>query len=192
MVLKLLRVPERLFSIVMWLVSFAFAAFLIGLGGKIVADLPKLETTLTVEQFVADRNQLAELRRDVQRLEREQRALNDKRAQAQLAFTGAGNAYRAAQTAHRNWLGTRSVTSDAKQDAELVRRTKELDALKARERETQVAVEEVDHALLDNTQQIAQKRQADADMMKAAQGTFQRAQFRQELPSRFCTIKNAG
>ncbi len=55
---KFLRVPDRLFALVMWIVSFVFAGFLVGLGSKIVADLPRLEHTITQDQF-ADQAALA-------------------------------------------------------------------------------------------------------------------------------------
>jgi predicted RNA-binding Zn-ribbon protein involved in translation (DUF1610 family) len=179
--IRALRMPERLFAIVMWLVSLAFAAFLIGLGGKVVADLPRLESRLEVEQFVADRAELDRLRAQVRQLERDQRELSDRRAQAQLALTTAANAYRAAQAQYRNWVATRTATTDPRQDPEVLRRTQELDALKQAEREAQVQVEELDRSLLTASQAMTRNRRADADMMRDAQSAYQRAQFLQEL-----------
>jgi len=35
----------------MWLLSVIFAAFLMGLGGLIIKDLPQVDRQITVEQF---------------------------------------------------------------------------------------------------------------------------------------------
>jgi predicted RNA-binding Zn-ribbon protein involved in translation (DUF1610 family) len=179
--IRALRMPERLFAIVMWLVSLAFAAFLIGLGGKVVADLPRLESRLEVEQFVADRAELDRLRAQVRQLEIDQRALNDRRAQAQLALKTAANAYRSAQAQYQNWVATRTATTDPRQDPEVLRRTQELDGLKQAERAAQMQVEELDRSLLTASQAAGRNRRAEADLMRDAQSAYQRAQFLQEL-----------
>ena len=50
------RQPEKWFRVFLWIVSFIFAGFLIGLGSKVVADLPMITThDTTLEDFVADR-----------------------------------------------------------------------------------------------------------------------------------------
>jgi predicted RNA-binding Zn-ribbon protein involved in translation (DUF1610 family) len=63
----------------------------------------------------------------------------------------------------------------------VLRRTRELDVLKAREREAQSGVEQLDKAQLDTTQRIARLREQESRLIGDAQATFQGAQFRQEL-----------
>ena len=75
---KSLRVPEGLFRLLMWVVSFVFAGFLIGLGGRVIADLPRLESTLDLDQF-ADQSALSTARAEVRTLEARERELSDLR-----------------------------------------------------------------------------------------------------------------
>ena len=177
---KSLRVPEKLFALVMWLVSFAFAGFLIGLGSKIVADLPRLEQNLTIEQF-ADANALNAARSEIKRLGRAQRDLTDRRAQAEQARLAAGNAYNSAREAYNNWIGTRTATTDPAQDPEVIKRTRGLDTLKAAERKAQEAVEQIDQELLDISQALAKQHRAEAEVTQAAEGAYAAALFKQEM-----------
>ncbi|MES1163203.1 MAG: serine endopeptidase, partial [Rhizobacter sp.] len=179
--MKWLRVPERLFALVMWLVSLAFAAFLIGLGGKIVADLPKLDRTLSIDEFVQPPGALAASRDEANAAGETLRAANTEREQARLAFRSAANAYQSARSAYDNWIATRTATTDPAQDPEVLKRTRELDALKAKEREAQAKIESLDKAALDAEQRISAAEQRSAQLQQDAQTAFQRAQFAQEL-----------
>ncbi|WP_418318648.1 serine endopeptidase [Piscinibacter sakaiensis] len=178
--LKSLRVPEKLFGFVMWLLSFAFAGFLIGLGGKLVADLPRLETRLDIEQY-ANREALSETRRALRQSTVRQRELGEQRAQAEQALTTAGNSYQSARAAYQNWIATRTATTDPAQDPEVIRRTRELDALKASERRAEQALEAIDQALLDVSQRSARERRQQDSLLDAARADYNAALFRQEL-----------
>lgn len=178
---KFLRVPERIFAIVMWLVSIAFAAFLIGLGGKIVAEAPRLEDRLRIDTFTQPPGALAALRREIEQGERQQRELRGRIQQAQLALTSATNAYNSARSAYQNWIATRTATTDPAQDPEVLRRTRELDALKAAEREAQAALEQLQQRALDADQAVDALRDRERALLHDAQPAFQRAQFVQEL-----------
>src|SRR5437868_29567 len=108
--LKTLRVPEKLFAIAMWLVSFVFAWFLSGLGGKIVGDLPGVDQRTSVEKFLDSSA--------VRRIARTQDSLGkvrDERAadatSARLKLTAASNAYRARRESFSNWIATRKATT---------------------------------------------------------------------------------
>ena len=177
---KSLRVPEVLFRLAMWGISFAFAWFLIGLGGKVIADLPKVESRLELEQF-ADRAALTGARNDITALNERMRTLNASREQAGLALTAVSNAYRSALASYSNWIQTRHATTDPRQDPEVIRRTRELDTLKASEREAQRAVEDLDKQMLDASQTLDARRRTESDLLRNAEGAYDRAVFRQEL-----------
>jgi hypothetical protein len=177
---KSLRVPEGLFRLLMWVVSFVFAGFLIGLGGRVIADLPRLESRLTIDQF-ADQRALSSARADIQRLEARQRQLYDQREQAGLAFSAVSNSYQSARSSYTNWIQTRTATTDPSQDPEVIARTRELDKLKASEREAQARVEGLDKELLDTNQTLSARHATVSQSIQDAQGPYRSAVFRQEL-----------
>jgi predicted RNA-binding Zn-ribbon protein involved in translation (DUF1610 family) len=178
--LKTLRMPERVFALVMWLVSFVFAGFLVGLGGRIVADLPRIESSLTLEQF-ADRAQLVPLRDSIQALQQRQGEIETRLERAQQDANNALNAYRSARTAFDNWIATRTATTDPKQDPEVLQRTRELDTLQARHRQAQVAVEALEREALLARQELDEQTGREAALLRAAESDYQRALFKQEL-----------
>jgi hypothetical protein len=177
---KSLRVPEAAFRLLTWVVSFVLAGFLIGLGGRIIADLPRLESRLGLEQF-ADQGALAAARGEVQKLEVRERELTDQRDQASLAHTAVANAYQSARASFNNWIQTRTATTDPTQDPAVLTRTRELDKLKASEREAQVTIERIDKELLDTRQALSARHQAINDSLEAASSAYRSAVFRQEL-----------
>ncbi len=177
---KFLRVPERLFTLVMWALSLVFAAFLLGLGSKLVADLPKLETTLSVEQF-AKQPALSDTRNSISRLQKDQPALDDKLARARLESTATENAYLSANLAHNNWLAARTATTDPKQDPQVLQRTRGLDTLQTSQRAAQQAVEALERENLQASQTLAQYQREETAQLQAAQAAFDSATLRQEI-----------
>ncbi len=178
--LKSLRVPERLFRLASWVVSLVFASFLIGLGGKIVADLPGVDQHLTLDQFLDPvRLRRGETLRDSLRVvEQDYTAARDRAA---LQLKAAANAYRSARTSFENWIATRTATTDPRQDPEVLRRTRELDVLQAGERSAQAEVDRLDAELLRVAQTLEAQAREEGAMADAARGQYQRARFRQEL-----------
>jgi hypothetical protein len=178
--LKTLRAPERTFTFLMWVVSIVFAGFLVALGGRVIADLPKLQDTLTRDQF-ADQAALAAARATIQRTGQDVQKLDDQIAQAQLTLTAASRSYEAARASYENWIATRTATTDPTQDPEVLRRTRELDGLKAAERAAQMVVETHARAKLDAEQAAEAAGRMESDVLTAADAAFNRAIFRQEL-----------
>lgn len=149
-----IRLSEKWFVRALWLISFVFAFFLIGLGNAVVGDLPQVEADLTLEQFLDPSAQPLQQKRDAARDARF--AAEGALEQAELKRTGALKEYEAARATFDNWVATRQATGRADQDAELKARTQALDELKAKETVATRASEAERQKLLD-AQQAEQK-----------------------------------
>ncbi|QOY95668.1 zinc ribbon domain-containing protein [Massilia sp. UMI-21] len=177
---KGLRLTEKWMQRALWLVAFAFAAFLIGLGGKIVENLWDVEQPLTLEQFM-DPAQVVALRAG-------QEAAQARRDQAQLALEQARHKHEVARAntlsareTFNNWLATRHATARPAQDPELIDRTRNLDALEADERKALAAIEAQRQVLLDANQAIERAQERWRRMEGPAYTAYAKASSGKEL-----------
>lgn len=163
-----LRLTEKWMHRGLWLVAFVFASFLIGLGGTVVGDLPKVEKQLSLDDYM-DANASTALRNTIKAADRAGQDAQTALEQAQLKRRVAQADSAAARETFNNWLSTRHATQLADQDPELLSRTRALDALKDRERAAGVAVEAQQQAALDARQGAARERRKLREMEDVAQ-----------------------
>jgi hypothetical protein len=175
-----LRLSEKWFNRVLWLVAFIFAGFLIGLGGLVVNDLPRVEHSVSQDDFIDKQNADA-ARALIKSLQGDVRNTNDELERARLALTTTNADYRSAQDTFRNWLATRSVTEQGEQNPEVIKRTQELDKLKAAERKTQQAVEKLNETTLTLNQRMDKEQRGLQVLQEAADAKMQGAMRKQEL-----------
>jgi thiol:disulfide interchange protein len=177
---KSLRLSEKWFNRGLWLVALLFAWFLTGLGSTIVGDLPRVENSRSIDEFMdADRTKAlnaaiksaAQLEEDVQqRLE-----------QAELKLESAQASNQAARETFNNWLATRSVTQRATQDDAVIERTRKLDVLRAAERDALAKVEAQKQIALD-ANQAQERAQTELNQLESeARAVFEDALRAQEL-----------
>lgn len=177
---KSLRLSEKWFHRGLWLVAFLFAWFLTGLGSTIVGDLPQVEQTRTLEDFM-DPQRTPVLKQTIQSIEKAAVEAQAALEQAQLKLQTVRADNRAARETFDNWLATRSVTQRSEQDKEVLRRTRELDGLRKIERDVLATVERQQQMALD-ARQAQQRNQADLQaLQEQARGAFEGAQRAQEL-----------
>lgn len=163
--------PEKLFKAAMWLVSLLFASFLIGLGGKVIADLPGASRRPVITDFA-----------NAEILERTQNRINianEKLHELELARNEAQNtlnvksaAYASAKEANRNWLATRGVTTSnpnaPSQDGELIRQAAELERLNGLAQAARGPVETIENERLLAQRLLQESQQANKmELMRA-------------------------
>ncbi len=178
--LNSLRVPEKLYSIAMWLLSVLFAGFLIGMGSKIIGELPGVDRTLTIEQFMPQ-DSLTLLNNSERNLALRERELEAAEERASLMATAASNAYSQAQSGFSNWIAARTATTDPQQDPQVLSRTRALDTLGIAARDAQAAYDSIAALRLDAEQQRRTVASTLQQMRDNAMSRYDRAQFRVEL-----------
>ncbi len=177
---KGLRVPERLFSIIMWIVSLVFAAFLIGLGNLVIGDLPRVSEPVEVSQFV-DRPAQQKVDLAARALQTKGGDISRRKQDAELKLETARNDYTAKREAYDTWISTRKATTDPKQDPEVISRNKQLDALNENVRAVEQVREGLDEEQLTLDRAISANQIEASRLQAAAYPAFEKAQFAQEL-----------
>lgn len=177
---KSLRLSEKWFRRGLWLVALVFASFLIGLGGTVVGDLPKVEQSLQTDDFL-DRPLAQRLRESIKAAERTQRDSADTLAQAQLKLNTARSDALAARENFDAWIATRSATQRSEQDPQVMARVQELERLKTLERQAQLGLEAQDKISLDARQQAQRDRERLQSMETEAARLMRAEQRRVEL-----------
>jgi hypothetical protein len=175
-----LRLSEKWFRRGLWLVALVFASFLIGLGGTIVENLPKVEHSYSLDDFIdpiAGKRARTTLKTAQQTRQTAVEALE----QAELKLRVAQANSRSARDRFNNWIATRHATARAEQDPELIARTQALDALKAAERQALAKVEAQQQVELDARQAEAHTQAQLRKLEEAAGDKLRAAQRRQEL-----------
>jgi hypothetical protein len=178
---KALRLSEKWFRRGLWLVAVVFASFLIGLGGTIVGDLPKVERPLQVDDFL-DKAQARALRDTIRAQREAEQDAQTALEQAQLQHRKAISDNQAERETFNNWLATRRVTERAGHDPEVLERTRKLDLLKQAERQALRAVEAQQQAALDARQTAAATQRQLSDL--EAEGYTRLQQERRKLELR--------
>lgn len=179
-VMKGIRVPERLYKGVLWLVSVVFAAFLIGFGNLIIGDLPQVEARIDRSDYI-ESPQVTELRQAMNELDGESSAIRDRIELQRIQLEQASTETQSAKETFEAWIRTRTATTDPTQDPEVLRRTRELEQLQQNERSVRTAINALE---TDLTQLDQQRMVLSDDLFEAEQSgipAYEQAQFWQEL-----------
>ncbi|GAD24375.1 zinc ribbon domain-containing protein [Acidovorax sp. MR-S7] len=177
---KALRLSEKWFRRGLWLVALVFASFLIGLGGTIVGDLPKVETPLRLDDFV-DQSAAQPLRAQAKAARQAEEEAQAALEQARLQHAKARGETQAARETFGNWLAARSATQRSDHDPEVIARTQALDALKGQEHRAQQAVQAQQQAQLDARQALGGAQQRLHEVEQAGYEKMAAEQRRVEL-----------
>lgn len=177
---KSLRLSEKWFRRGLWVLAFIFAAFLIGLGGLVVDDLPKVEHAVERDMYVDPlqsgplQAQLDAVAHKVQVLEKDEQSLS-------LDAENTATEYQRAHETFSNWLASRSATQQQAQNPDVLARTKELDILKDKQLQVDRKLAELRRSKLNLMRERDEAQEQLSRVRDAASGKWLHEARKQEL-----------
>jgi hypothetical protein len=176
---KSLRLSEKWFRRGLWIVAIVFAGFLTGLGNTVVRHLPRVETTVSLDQFMPPETpRLRDRLREANKAEAEvNRSVEQARQQHGVAAADS----RTAADSLAAFLATRQVTSRPEQDPEVIARREAVEAAKRTERQALALVEVRQKEQLDLKQEQERIRARLREMEEGARDAFDAARRAQEM-----------
>lgn len=177
---KSLRLSETWFRRLLWIIAVVFAWFLLGLGNNILADLPRIEKDLSLQQFI-EPVALRSVQDDIRKAELKEREATDALEQARLKHNASQANTDSEKETFMAWVATRQSTEQPAQNVEVTRRTERIENFQALERVALAQVEAQQKILLDSEQALRQARLRLEGLEDSAQSDFQSAMFTQEL-----------
>jgi len=178
--IKGVRVPERAYRGVLWLVSIVFAAFIIGFGNLIIGDLPLVEQQVVAEPLTPTAEQ-QRIQQESSAIGLRRSAIDDQLEIARLQLEQAQAASRSGTETFRAWIATRTATTDPAQDSELIARTRALEQLKANERAIESSIAELENESLPLDQRLTTLQERAYQIELDGLPAQERAMFMQEL-----------
>jgi hypothetical protein len=163
-----MRVSEKWFHRALWLIAFAFAGFLIGLGGLVVGNLPGVEAPPTLDSLI-DPSASAAIETSIKQAQSNARDGETAEESARLRLQAATAEYSSAHETFSNWLATRTATEQADQNKELVSRTHSLETLNDNVRTAQKALDQIEQTNAQNRQVLEKERTAEAALRTQAE-----------------------
>lgn len=177
---KSTRRPQQIYTVVMWLLSIIFAGFLIGLGSLIIADLPRADKSISVEDF-ADSAALKRIDAEISGHENKLIPLRREFQDTRTDVQSASDEYNSNKASLDNWLRTRTATESAAQNSEVISRTRAVEALKQAERRLQRVSEDKRAAVLKAERASSDMRSRRSEIVNAAYPKYRKAQRAQDL-----------
>lgn len=162
-----MRVSEKWFHRALWLIAFAFAGFLIGLGGLVVGNLPGVDAPPTLESLI-DPTANAAIETSLQQAQSNERSGAIAQESARLKLQAATAEYTSAHETFSNWLATRTATEQADQNKELVSRTRSLETLNDNIRSARKALDQIEQNNAQNRRALEKAQTAEAALRTQA------------------------